>query len=275
MNICFTVDEKFIPQFEVTMTSILSNANKDDEFNFYLVTDGLKSRTKKKLTKKYSNLVIVELERDGEFEKYPLVSNSSYIVYLRLKIPSLLSNLDKILYLDSDLIVTGSLKSLYDTDISDFYVGAVADFGVHKFLPKHIENLGLRDYFNAGVLLMNLKAFREQGLEDKCYEILTNNSSQILFQDQDVLNIVCDEHVKSLETTFNCQVYKNTDVSGSVIVHYVGQDKPWSSINVEKSSGLYWRYVCKTRYLFSFLSIFGMGISKKYRKFFKYLFKHV
>ena len=120
MNICFTVDEKFIPQFEVTMTSILSNANKDDEFNFYLVTDGLKSRTKKKLTKKYSNLVIVELERGGEFEKYPLVSNSSYIVYLRLKIPSLLSNLDKILYLDSDLIVTGSLKSLYDTDISDF-----------------------------------------------------------------------------------------------------------------------------------------------------------
>lgn len=278
MNICFTADEKFIPQLEVTLVSILKNANKEDELSFYLITDGLKATTKKHLMGKYPNLHILEIEVSEELKRFPLISNNSYIVYLRLKIPALLSQLDKVLYLDCDLIVNGSLSQLYDSDVSNYHVAAVLDKGAYKYLPKHIERLGLKDYFNAGVLLMNLSRFREDALEEKCYEILSSKVNTIIFQDQDVLNIVCEDNVLFLDSRFNLQVGCGDALDSckkELIVHYVGADKPWLSVKFEKYWSLYWKYVLKSKYWVYFVKVCGMGILKKYKKIIKYTFKHV
>ena len=166
MNICFTINQDFIPQLEVTLASILSNANEDDSFNFYVITDYISEQTKNRFSKKYNNLHFITTELSNDLE-LPLISNLSSIVYLRLQIPTLLQNLDKVLFLDCDLIVNGSLKTLYDTDISTFLVGAIKDYGIPQFAPKHLEKLGLQTYFNAGVLLMNLTKFREELIEEK------------------------------------------------------------------------------------------------------------
>lgn len=278
MNICFTANEKFIPQFEVTLTSILETADKEDAFSFFLITDGLKNKTKEYLTKRYPMLNILEININDKIRSYPLISNDSYIVYLRLQIPSLLPNIKKVLYLDCDIIANRSLKPLYSTDINNYYAAGIPDIGVSTFLPKHIEKLGIKEYFNAGVLLMNLEEFRHQNIEEKCYEFLQKNNS-ITFQDQDVLNVVCANHIKPLDTSFNSQTEKGFKTSEHLkpetIIHYAGQKKPWNSVSTSKNWLLYWKYVFKTKYFAHFLKLWSMAILKNFKIFFKYALKRV
>lgn len=276
MNICFTINQDFIPQLEVTLSSILSNADKEDRFDFYVITDYISEQAKTSLSKKYINLHFITAELNKDLE-LPLISNLSSIVYLRLQIPTLLQNLDKVLFLDCDLIVNSSLKSLYDTDLSDSLVGAIEDYGIPKFAPKHIEKLKLQTYFNAGVLLMNLRKFREELTEEKCYEVLKNRKQEILFQDQDILNIVCQEKTLFLDKQYNYQSspsYKNTNQNG-LITHYVGKYKPWNKLNYSTSYTNYWIHVFKTRHVAHFFKTFWSANTKLLQKFFKYALRRV
>jgi lipopolysaccharide biosynthesis glycosyltransferase len=132
------------------------------------------------------------------------------------------------------------LRPLYDVDISDACAAVVEDVvstrGNKKTYDKLCSNLGVNRYFNAGVLLLNLKKLRDDGVEGKCFAFIENERDRIVFWDQCVLNYVLKNKVLFLADVYNFQynprhhdmdkIY-NSRKDDVVIVHFVGPLKPW------------------------------------------------
>lgn len=241
MNITFSTDDNFSKQLMVTIASILKNSNLDDEFNFYILDGGISVDNKNRIEKlkKIKNFKIEYLKiNEDEFKNFPIYGHFKIPTYYRIKLPFLL-NLDKILYLDCDIIVKKSLKALYNQELGDCYAICVEDFlSDFDFMKKHKKSLSLEKYFNAGVLLLNLKKMRRENIEEKCFDFVKNNSSSIKYVDQCILNKIFNLKVKFVENIWNFQ-YNNkiNDISKKydkckkdiVILHFASPYKPWNN----------------------------------------------
>ena len=133
-NICLCADDNYAKYMGVTMASILKNAADDENIIFHIIEPNISEDTKNKLLslKKIKNCEI----------KFYRVENNKYdnlAICLRLLIPELINNTDKVLYLDSDIIINGSLKELFSTDIDDYYALVVKDLYVDIY--KHVKRL--------------------------------------------------------------------------------------------------------------------------------------
>lgn len=275
INLCFAIDKNFIAQLDVALTSIFCNKDKNDELNIYVLTDSINTKIKQRFYQKYKNIQFIEIDTK-QFQNYPLVSLSSMSVYYRLILPTLFSQFDKILFLDSDLIVTSSLQDLYEQDITNYSLAAVEDIGIPQYLPKHITKLGLNKYFNAGVLLLNLKKMRNNNFETNFQTYINNHSKDLLFQDQDVLNVLCQNDVLFIDSKFNQQTTpQNQDTKKNIgtIIHYAGKKKPWNSLNFSAKYLLYWKYVKKSSFKLYFVKTILDTFLKNIKLFIKYLIK--
>ncbi|WP_295569696.1 glycosyltransferase [uncultured Holdemanella sp.] len=140
----------------------------------------------------------------------------------------MLPDLSKIVYLDADIFVNIDIKELWGFDISDYCLAAVADEGVIKF---HIPNIlykypeiNRNQYFNAGVLCMNLKKIKQRGnLKDMVVEFLVNNP-EATYPDQDALNVLFHNTILYLDSSWNQFVYshreENIDTLKKGIYHF-------------------------------------------------------
>ena len=174
-----------------------------------------------------------------EIREFPGVKGTHFskAAYYRLFCASLLpEGIEKILYLDSDMIVNFSLNDLWNTDISDVAIAAVVNPGSYG---------DSKSYFNSGLLLINLRYWRENHLEDKYVDFILNHSDKIKWVDQDVSNGVLTNSKKLLPLKYNVQdsfLYKKkylTDSLGEmigelddallnpVVIHFCGSVKPW------------------------------------------------
>lgn len=128
---------------------------------------------------------------DGEL---PVRDYYSHTTYYRLFIPDMYPQYDKAIYIDSDTITIGDISKLYEQNIDGYYVAGVRDQVViqDETFGEYVEKvLGLdrHAYFNAGMLLMNCKVFREENLLQKFIQLL-NTYTFVVAQDQDYLNII-------------------------------------------------------------------------------------
>ena len=115
-------------------------------------------------------------------------------------------NFDKILYLDCDTIINGSVKELYDTDISEYALGACIDEGFYN--EEHYKHLCYSKkypYINSEVILFNLKYWRENKVVNKCLEYIANNTDRVKFHDQDTLNAILHKEIKHIPIKYNLQ----------------------------------------------------------------------
>jgi lipopolysaccharide biosynthesis glycosyltransferase len=170
---------------------------------------------------------------------------------LRLQLPSVLEGVDKVIYLDCDLIVLKDIAPLYDTDLSDFPLGACLDFwltsapapappgwAVEEWRTFLSEVVGLADhktYFNAGVLVMDLEKFRSAHLM-RAAEAFLHKNHRTRYVDQDALNHAVDGAFVRLDPRWNVLGSRNPADFGEAalinsdpwVLHYVGPNKPWS-----------------------------------------------
>ena len=147
----------------------------------------------------------------------------------------ILTQYDKVLYLDVDIIVDGNISELWNTNIEEYVVAAVREESVEA----NEERLGIpknQKYFNAGVLLMNLKKIREEKFFEKIMNYLKKNYETILYSDQDVLNAVFYNTWLELDEKWNYHNYfvirRNSKIElinldTPRIIHYTGPIKPW------------------------------------------------
>ncbi len=243
MNIAFCTDEKYSYPCGVCITSILEN-NKD-ECNIYILTDGLTTKTIKKfkqLEERYKQKIEIINVNNQLFNGLKVCDRFPKSIYYRFLLP-LLINEEKIIYFDCDIIVTSDLKGLWDTDIKDYACGAVEDqMSDHIIIQNRI---GLyRDYFNSGVLLMNLDYWRKNNITKRITEFILQNPSICVYPDQDAMNFVLFDKVKYIEYKYNYQelfyepkerIFLHKEKWGKLIpegsvpavMHYTGHFKPW------------------------------------------------
>ncbi len=161
---------------------------------------------------------------------------------LRLRLPSVLKDIDRVVYLDCDLVVLNDIATLYDTDLLDLPLAACLDFWLngnppfappgwdadawHKFLREVVRLGDSKAYFNAGVMVMDLKRFRDAGLIHAADEFLEQTSYATPFVDQEALNHAVDGAFVRLDRRWN--VLAALGHADPWIIHYAGPYKPWS-----------------------------------------------
>lgn len=158
----------------------------------------------------------------------------TYIALTRCYFTSLLPNEDKILYLDTDLVIEKDLSELWNIDMTGYAFAAVRDNNINNYHRPFMDELPF--YFNSGVLLMNLKYLRDHKLEGVIHKHLNNCAWS--FPDQDVLNIIGAGHVFELDCKFNSSYATSLSPSPS-INHGVWPGKPW-----QPWSGILFRKWC-------------------------------
>ncbi|MBR4486108.1 hypothetical protein IKS57_01895, partial [bacterium] len=138
-------------------------------------------------------------------------------------------------YIDTDTIINGNIEELWNIDLKDNVIAGVHEGGEWN---KHLNTYGMNDtYINSGVLLMNLKAIREEKLDDSMIYLLNHN--HYWFPDQDVINLVCRNRVYQLEN-----IYNSTETTGfrddAKIIHYIRGNKGW--IKSSPRSDIWYKY---------------------------------
>lgn len=242
INLFFSCDDNYLPLLSVTLTSIKENRNAKREYNVTVLNTGLREDYKRRITE--------ELASDGFDISFrdisPLVESISErlhtrdyyssTTYYRLFIPNLYPELDKALYLDCDLAVTGDISGLYDVELGERLVAAVPDGFVNSepVLRLYSENRIGKDagrYFNAGVLLMNLAELRKFDFEEKFVRLLSSVKFAVA-QDQDYLNVLCNGRELILDGCWNCMPNFELTRKAPLIVHFNLHNKPWQKSGV-------------------------------------------
>lgn len=185
------------------------------------------------------------LHRRKKKDDFMMASPSAMFKFI---IPSVFAHLDRILYIDTDLMVRKDLLDLFMTAFGGHYLCAVPDLWTPVAGREDIKKFGV--YFNSGVMLMDLACMRAENLPKKLIET-KRNTTNFNLMDQDVFNEVCDGRVKVLDIRFNFLpvCYKRhkhrfnlasvNELYGSkysrideiavdpVVAHWAGSDKPW------------------------------------------------
>lgn len=282
INICFSSSNEYSQHLGVAIASILKNANKTDELNFFVLDGGIEDDNKSKIlslkTIKPFNIEFLKIDYDNY--KGMHIEDNNYVTivsYFRYSIANLLSNIDKVLYLDCDLIIRESLEELYSTDINDYWIAGVEDIGYYshrRFLNRETESF----YINTGVILMNLAKWREDNIAQQLFDFTFKNGDILVHQDQDVINMVLNEKSKPLDLKWNVQdlcFQKNTwrkhvlgkeikqAAKNPSIIHYTGPKKPWQNPLLVPASNFYLEYLRYTSWKKSMPSdfrIFAVGV---------------
>lgn len=189
-------------------------------------------------------------DRDGVWphsERFP--ANAWY----RVRLPELLPDVSRVLYIDADALVTASLRKLWNTDLRGSPLGAITQYLYPAMIPRIETDLGLPDvssYFNSGVLLFDLDRWRAEGIKDQIAQYARTHLRQMEWPDQDALNGVLHARRHRLHPRWNAMTgiwelplrhlpYPREQVREArrdpAIVHFIGMFKPW-------------HFRCKSRY---------------------------
>lgn len=255
--IFFSVDDRFVPYLVVTLTSIYENINQNNKYDIHILYVDLKEKNKISIKKLEKNNFRITFDDVTDYllaisDKLPVRDYYSKTTYFRLFIAELYPNLNKVIYLDSDIVVLKDIKDLYDIDIKDNLLGAVNDTIMRlEECQLYVEKaLGIShfNYFNAGVLLINTKQFREKNILNRFLKLLSYYNF-VIAQDQDYLNVICKDHVLILDESWDIETCLDTslDPKDFKIIHYNMATKPWHYKDCPLGE-YFWKYAAKTEF---------------------------
>lgn len=273
--IVFAADNNYVPILAVAMKSVVYNATPRYNYDLIVLHQNIdndnQTRLKSELCKE--NISVRFINVADIFREKKLITPAHFTVeiYFRLAMQDIMANYDKVIYLDSDLIVNDDIAKLFFEPIGENYVGAVQDVdsaGCYKgfdsdrkkYFEKILKMKNPYAYFNSGVLVMNLNKFREKFTSE--YILTLAESEKFIFPDQDVLNILCEGHVYYLDESWNTLMnHKNSENSRIAvaklaphqiysnylkarthpkIIHFAGYQKPWE-YSVCDMSEYFWK----------------------------------
>lgn len=197
MNILYTCDNNYIWLMGISMISLFENNKEVKEITVFLLGDGITNENKELLYdigERYNRRINVIDVCDLNIP--PILYNARWpkSAYTRLFSGILLpEEIEKVLYIDCDTIIVRNIESIYETDLKDKSIFAVKDC-VGKLYKKNIGMNESSAYFNAGVLLFNVKKLREQKIASKIQDFLVKYNGLMNYADQDILNgIFCHD----------------------------------------------------------------------------------
>ena len=272
----FSTDSNFAPYLGVAIQSLISQSNPSRNYDIIIGSDHLSELYMSKIQQmvhQYPNISIrfYDLADAASLANLKAWDRFSLATFFRFFIPEMFNQYSKVIYLDVDICILRDIADLYDTDIHDAWLGACHDYGVmpqfdtnwHNIYSHSKEILGLedphREYFNSGVLLMNITQCRQNNIIEKLLE--SEAAHKHIFNDQDDFNKVCRGHVHYLDAAWN---YSHPIPEESIpeelreahtkaaenpyIAHYTAGRKPWLNPGVLETSHHWWYYARMTRF---------------------------
>lgn len=252
VNLFFACDDGYIPFLAATLLSIKRNKNKSRNYYVRILNTGISEENQNRIFDSLAsdnfNIEFANISSSVERISDMLHTRDYYskTTYYRLFIPELYPSLDKALYLDCDVIITSDIAELYDIELKDNLVGAVSDGFVrcvprlHDYVTERIGVYRPTDYFNAGVLLMNLKEMRASGFGDRFIELIGKVTFDVA-QDQDYLNVLCRGRRVTVGTEWNCMPGFSDKGTEQKLIHFNLDSKPWHKDGVEFED-IFWKY---------------------------------
>lgn len=257
--VVFITDDNYVVPTAVAITSMIKHKRASTNYQIFIISTCLSSANVdcfKQLETDGVKIEVVQtdvsdLEQLHEFEKNG-ICQASVSALLKFKLPILLKDYDKIIYLDGDILVKGDIADLYDIDLGDNYVAAVHDTG-KLYVQKEIYDQ-IPGYFNSGVMLLNLQKCRQNNITELLIETKRNSTDQSLM-DQNVLNIVFQDRVKHLDVKYNflvCNLQRSKHMysleqlntlfdtkytslkkieQNALVLHFSSKDKPWKYVD--------------------------------------------
>ncbi len=257
--IFFAIDDGYMPFLAVALESLIENSSKKYYYSIKVLYTKISEENKKKINKykrENVNIEFVDLNYYIEKVKDKLYTRDYYTntTYFRLFIANLYPQYNKAIYLDSDIVVLGDIAELYNQDMGDNLIAAAPDDVIQtikvfqEYAEKVVGVADYRNYFNAGILLMNLDEFRKFDFQNKFLYLLETIKFTVA-QDQDYLNRLCKGKVKIIDKAWDTMPIGNETLEEKdvKIVHYNLADKPWHYDNI-KYKEYFWKYAKKTEY---------------------------
>lgn len=257
--IFFAVDDGYCPFLAVAIQSLIDNCSEEYTYLIKILHTDIKEENKKKIAKyerRNVDIEFVDLNYYIKKVKDKLYTRDYYskTTYFRLFLPNLYPQYDKALYLDSDIVILDDIAKLYNIDMGDNLVAAAPDDVIQTFpvfqtyVEKVVGVADYRNYFNAGILLMNLHQLRRFKFQEKFLYLLDKIKFSVA-QDQDYLNRMCKGRVKLFEKEWNRMPIANAGIKPENVklVHYNLAFKPWHFEDILYKE-FFWMYAQETEY---------------------------
>lgn len=280
--IVLAANNGFVPYLSTMLESILEHANPSRGYDIIVLHRDISAENQHKMQLQaapYPNCSVRFANVQSYFDSLHLFVNQhlSIETYYRLVVQDLMPEYEKILYLDSDMVSESDVAELYDINIGDCMIGAVKDIDIAGQVKTNPEmrayvmnQIGLNDpfeYFQAGVLILNLNAFRKNVTVHELLKIASEKEWKC--HDQDVLNHVCRGSVYYIPQEWNVLMnWQEQDRSREkilkkapatvyfewlesrkqpMVVHFAGYQKPWNVPACDMAS-YFWKYARRTSY---------------------------
>lgn len=260
-DIVYACDNNFVPLLAASIKSVEINSPGSVK-NIYVIDDGIKPSNLEKLKRSFTSPDInlsFHLVKDvmGKNVNIPYFNNPRLPVttFFRLFISSFMpEDTEKVLYLDSDMIVLGNIKELWDVDLTNHIIGAVQDPNIQTLGCSwgggvvNYADLGYQaddKYFNAGLLLINFKKWKEFNVTEKALEAAVKYQRYIKWGDQYCLNVVLANRWLELDPEWNHLV--DNEKPGAKLIHYIGNKPIYDNYPYSiKYRDIFFNYLNKT-----------------------------
>lgn len=265
--IAFAFDNNLILPACVCISSLMINAKEDTFYDIFILHSSnieLRKDELNKLPQCYKNCRIQYRQVDNTFDSAFEIRGITAATYYRLLIPELIPEYDKIIYADVDIIFRMDLSSLYNSDLGNNYIAATLELGMNftedgRRYINSMKELSFGKYIQAGFIILNSKVLKDENIVS---EFKKWSNKKLKFQDQDILNIVCNGRIHYLSLEYNMtdysylfairkpelikNLFSNNTIDFAVNhgnIHFNGH-KPWKKYSV--NFDIWWEYYRKS-----------------------------
>lgn len=260
--IFFTIDDSYAPYLGIALHSLASNASAAYAYDINVLHDGLSEEHMAKLralARPGFNIRFFQM-----VDKIAGIENAhcnklrqdyfTLTIFFRLFIPVMFPEYDKGIYIDSDVVVPGDISKLFEIDLGDNLIGACRDLSITG-VPELVAytndgvGVGIENYINSGVLLMNCKALREAKLDERFLNLLEAYHFDNIAPDQDYLNVLCHDRIRYLDPCWDAMpVIGEPEMEDPQLIHYNLFAKPWCYDGIPYGD-YFWRFAHETDFL--------------------------
>ena len=277
LNISYATDEKYVKLVATSMISLFENNNEFTEIYVYIIENNISESSKKELIN-----IALKYKRNVEFIELKEICNglktdNSFPIssFSRLFLSNL-TNIDKIIYLDCDSIVNNSFYDLWNENIEDYYIAGVLDT-INSFYKTTVGLQHESNYINAGLLLINLKKWRDDKIESKFLDFINLYNGSVPHHDQGTLNAICNDKIYILHPKYNLmppmliynenkikklyslnQYYSQKELDEAsenpVFIHFTADfyNRPWFKECSHPMKNIFLKYFNKTAWKYQF-----------------------
>lgn len=270
INIAFCSDKNYLKYVAIAIQSIYFN-NLNNALKFHVFLYDVEQDDIDQLSRLSSDIIVYPIPKAclDKYDNEHAIKHLNRSMFIRLLVPRLLNGkVDKLIYLDADILCFKDISAINDIDIDNVVCAASIDSLNNENVSKNIQRLNLSTvhYFNSGFLYINVKNWNDFNTEDKVNTLLLSHKGQLRYPDQDALNMVLQNDVLIVDSSWNYlftwinekdkDKFFETEKNFPYFIHFTGARKPWYHEHVGAAQNWYlfykhftpWRDCCLDSY---------------------------